>query len=217
MGLLWMAAILDLSNMAPTVGAQLGNQTYMTLATSGLNLVLVERFEQFKGEYWLSPLTKMKWNEWGFKPPLCTYRLNWARRTSWGSWEECDYTYCTPDTWFEIRALAVWGRARYFSVTKAPHNIKCLRVSREESSCFFETWRPEWGSNPRSLTFQAGSFNHPTAPGPPPLGFVGISPFLGYYPAKTRHWDNVVLMLARRLRRLSNIKTTLSQCLVLAG
>ena len=26
----------------------------------------------------------MKWNESGFRPPLCTYRLNWARRTSWG-------------------------------------------------------------------------------------------------------------------------------------
>ena len=26
----------------------------------------------------------MKWNESGVRPPLCTYRLNWARRTSWG-------------------------------------------------------------------------------------------------------------------------------------
>ena len=26
---------------------------------------------------------KLKWNESGFRPPLCTYRLNWARRTSW--------------------------------------------------------------------------------------------------------------------------------------
>ena len=29
-----------------------------------------------------------KWNESGFRPPLCTYRLNWARRTSWGWWDE---------------------------------------------------------------------------------------------------------------------------------
>ena len=27
-----------------------------------------------------------------FMPPLCTYRLNWARRTSWGWWDECDNT-----------------------------------------------------------------------------------------------------------------------------
>ena len=31
---------------------------------------------------------QMKWNEWGFGPPLCTSRLNWARRTSWGWWDE---------------------------------------------------------------------------------------------------------------------------------
>ena len=28
----------------------------------------------------------------GFKPPLCTYRLNRHRRTSWGWWDEWDYT-----------------------------------------------------------------------------------------------------------------------------
>ena len=28
--------------------------------------------------------------------------------------------------------------------------------------CFFETWRAKWGLNPRSPTFQAGSFNHCT-------------------------------------------------------
>ena len=30
----------------------------------------------------------MKWNKWGFTPHLCSYRLNWARRTSWGWWYE---------------------------------------------------------------------------------------------------------------------------------
>ena len=34
----------------------------------------------------------MKWNESGFRPLLCTYRLNWARRTSWGWWDELDVT-----------------------------------------------------------------------------------------------------------------------------
>ena len=31
---------------------------------------------------------EMKWKECDFRPPLCTYRLNWARRTSWGWWDE---------------------------------------------------------------------------------------------------------------------------------
>ena len=35
-----------------------------------------------------------------------------------------------------------------------------LWVSGEEIFCFFETWRPECGSNPRSPTFKAGSFSH---------------------------------------------------------
>ena len=44
----------------------------------------------------------LKWNEWGFKPPLCTYRLNWARRTSWGWWDEWDDTALqTRDSKFE--------------------------------------------------------------------------------------------------------------------
>ena len=33
-------------------------------------------------------LSVAKWNESGFRPPLCTYRLDWARRTSWGWWDE---------------------------------------------------------------------------------------------------------------------------------
>ena len=64
------------------------------------------------------------------------------------------------DTRFEIRALAVRGRARYLSVTEVSHTIESSRVSGEETFCFFETRRPEWDSNPRSSTFQAGSISH---------------------------------------------------------
>ena len=43
-----------------------------------------------------------KWNESGFRPPLCTYRLNWARRTSWGWWDDWDDTVLqTRDSTFE--------------------------------------------------------------------------------------------------------------------
>ena len=35
---------------------------------------------------------KMKRNESDFRPPLCTYRLSWARRTSWGWWDDWDDT-----------------------------------------------------------------------------------------------------------------------------
>ena len=35
---------------------------------------------------------KMKRNEWCSRPHLCTYRLKWAWRTSWGRWDEWDDT-----------------------------------------------------------------------------------------------------------------------------
>ena len=42
------------------------------------------------------------WYESGFRPPLCTYRLNWARRTSWGWWDDWDDTVLqTQDSKFE--------------------------------------------------------------------------------------------------------------------
>ena len=43
-----------------------------------------------------------KWNESGFRPVLCTYRLNWARGTSWEWWDERDDTVLqTQDSKFE--------------------------------------------------------------------------------------------------------------------
>ena len=44
----------------------------------------------------------MKWNESSIRPLLCTYRLNWARRTSWGWWDDWDDTVLqTQDSKFE--------------------------------------------------------------------------------------------------------------------
>ena len=51
--------------------------------------------------YW-KKRNKIKWNESGFRPPLCTYRLNWARRTPWGWWDDWDDTVLqTQDSKFE--------------------------------------------------------------------------------------------------------------------
>ena len=95
---------------------------------------------------------KWKWNESGFTPPLCTYRLNWVRKTSlrmvrWMRW------HCPQDTGFEIRALAVWGRARYLSVTEAPHNTEFFHVGGEET-CFVSFKPPGPGTEPRTLAWK---------------------------------------------------------------
>ena len=85
---------------------------------------------------------------------------NLLRMVRWMRW------HCTTDTWFDIRALAVCGRACYLSVTESPHNIETLRVSGEETFRFFETWR-ECQSGVRTrdhrLSKQAALT---TAPGP---------------------------------------------------
>ena len=89
------------------------------------------------------------------------------------------------DTGFEIRTMAVWGRARYFSVTEAPHNNEYLRVSREETFCFFEIWRPERGSSPRSLSRQHQALHQ--APHPITRGvntgpvYSGFNLVISYY------------------------------------
>ena len=44
----------------------------------------------------------VKLNKSGFRPPLCTYRLNWARRTFWRWWDDWDDTVLqTQDSKFE--------------------------------------------------------------------------------------------------------------------
>ena len=46
-----------------------------------------------------------KWNESGFRPPLCTYRLNWARRTS----EDGEMIEMTLSSRHRIRKLSPGG------------------------------------------------------------------------------------------------------------
>ena len=47
-------------------------------------------------------IIKMTWNVSGFRPPLCPHRLSWARRTSWGWWDDWDDTVLqTQDSKFE--------------------------------------------------------------------------------------------------------------------
>ena len=54
-----------------------------------------------------------KWNESGFRPPLCTYRLNWDRRTSWGWWDDWD------DTVLRTQDTQLYVSFRFSSYTEA--------------------------------------------------------------------------------------------------
>ena len=46
----------------------------------------------------------------------------------------CTYRHCPPDTGLEVRARAIWVRARYLSVTEGLHNTESLRVGPDYHS-----------------------------------------------------------------------------------
>ena len=71
--------------------------------------------------------------------------------------------HCPPDTGFEIRALAVWGRARYLSVTEALHNTEFYTWVGKKYFCFFQTAETgNWTSN--SGVKGSGANHYPKAP-----------------------------------------------------
>ena len=83
--------------------------------------------------------------------------------------------HCPPDTGFEIRALAVWGRARYLSVTEAPHNTDFHTWMGKKHVCFFQT--AETGNRTPSSGVKGSGANHyPRAPydGVPPQINIGF-------------------------------------------
>ena len=73
--------------------------------------------------------------------------------------------HCPPDSGFEIRALAVWGRVRYLSVTEAPHNTEFYEWMGKKHFCFFQTAETgKW--TPISSVKGSGADHYPRAPAP---------------------------------------------------
>ena len=72
--------------------------------------------------------------------------------------------HCPPNTGFEIRALAVWGRARYLPVTEVPPILSFTRGWGRNSFVSFKPPRP--GTEPRTLAWKAAVLT--TTIGPPP-------------------------------------------------
>ena len=93
----------------------------------------------------------VEWNQSGFRPPLCTYRLNWARRTSWGWWDDCDDTVLqTQDSKFEP------SRSR-----RLPTILPFTRGWGRNIFCFFQT--TETGNRtPNSGVKGSGANHYPT-------------------------------------------------------
>ena len=99
----------------------------------------------------------MKWNESGFRPSLCTYTLNWARRTSWGWWDDWDDTVLqTQDSKFQpwqSEAEHATSRSR-----KLPAILTFTRGWGRNIFCFFQT--AETGNRTPNSGVKGNGANH---------------------------------------------------------
>ena len=107
---------------------------------------------------------EMKWNESGFRPPLCTYRLNWARRTSWGWWDDWDDTVLqTQDSKFEP-----WRSEAEHATSRSRRLPTILTFTRGWGRNIFVSFKPPRpGTEPRTLAWKAAVLT--TTLGPPPF------------------------------------------------
>ena len=105
----------------------------------------------------------MKWNESGFRPPLCTYRLNWARRASWGWWDDWDYTVLqTQDSKFEP-----WRSEAEHATSRSRRLPTILTFTRGWGRNILVSFKPPRpGTEPRTLAWKAAVLT--TTLGPPP-------------------------------------------------
>ena len=106
----------------------------------------------------------VRWNESGFRPPLCTYRLNWARRTSWGWWDDWDDTVLqTQDSKFEP-----WRSEAEHATSRSRRLPTILTFTRGWGRNIFVSFKPPRpGTEPRTLAWKAAVLT--TTLGPPPI------------------------------------------------
>ena len=106
---------------------------------------------------------EIKWNESGFRPPLCTYRLNWARRTSWGWRDDWDDTVLqTQDSKFEP-----WRSEAEHATSRSRRLPTILTFTRGWGRNNFVSFKPPRpGTEPRTLAWKAAVLT--TTLGPPP-------------------------------------------------
>ena len=96
---------------------------------------------------------EQKWNESGSRPPFCTYRLNWAKRTSWGWWDDWDDTVLqTQDSKFEP-----WRSEAEHATSRSRRLPTILTFSRgwgRNIFISFKPQKPEMVQEPRGVCLQ---------------------------------------------------------------
>ena len=108
----------------------------------------------------------MKWNKSGFRPPLCTYRLNWARKT-WGWWD--DTVLQTRNSKFEP-----WRSEAEHATSRSRRLPTILTFTRGWGRNIFVSFKPPGpGTEPPTLAWRAAVLT--TTLGHPP-NIVGSLP-----------------------------------------
>ena len=182
------------------------------------------------------------WNESGFRPPLCTYRLNWARRTSRGWWDDWD------DTVLQTQDLKLepWRSEAEHATSRSRRLPTILTFTRGwgRNICFFQT--AETGNRAPNSGVKGSGANYYRPP-----GVWCITNLLSYHlardihpmlfqcwasvedggPTLKQHWVNspclqgqerivqvsACTMLGQRLRRWVNNEPTVDDCFLFAG
>ena len=108
-------------------------------------------------------------NESDFMPPFCTYRLNWAWRTSWGWWDDWyDTVLQKQDSKFEP-----WRSEAEHATSRSRRFPTILTFTRGWGRNIFVSFKPPRpGTEPRTLAWKAAVLT--TTLGPPPILRVGI-------------------------------------------
>ena len=128
------------------------------LTLSGLNLPL-----SFSSTSSRELLSQIKWNESGFRPPLCKYRLNWARRTFWGWWDDWyDTVLQTQDSKFEP-----WRSEAELATSRSRRLPTILTFTRGWGRNNFVSFKPPRpGTEPRTLAWKAAVLTTTLGPQP---------------------------------------------------
>ena len=118
--------------------------------------------------------SKLKWNESGFRPPLWTYRLNWARRTSPGGWwDEWDDTVLkAQDSKFEP-----WRSEVGHATSRSRRLPTILSFTRRWGRNIFVSFKPpKPGTKPRALAWKAAVLTTTLGPQPTAGSDIGKAP-----------------------------------------
>ena len=102
---------------------------------------------------------KMKWI--GLWPPLCTYRLNWARRTSWGWWDEWDDTVLQTQN----SKFALWRSEAEHATSRSRRLPTIMSFTRGWGRNIFVSIKKRRDREPNPVK-GSGANHYPRAPAP---------------------------------------------------